>query len=134
MTLWRRFRFSASHRLHAEGVSAERNREIFGKCNNPFGHGHNYVVEVGVTGPVDPKLGTLCPLAPLDRIIRETVVDPFDHRNLNVDVPEFAKLVPTTENLAVVVEQRLRAAWTADLPTLAGVRIFETRNNIFEIQ
>jgi 6-pyruvoyltetrahydropterin/6-carboxytetrahydropterin synthase len=132
IALTRRYQFSAAHRLHASSLSDEANREIFGKCNNPYGHGHNYVLEVTVAGPVD-RFGRAADVAALDQLVRQAIVDPFHHRNLNTDAPEFQHLVPTTENLAVVAEQRLRHAWPPVLPALRGVRIFETQNNIFEI-
>lgn len=132
IALTRRYHFSASHRLHAASLSDGENREIFGKCNNPYGHGHNYVIEVTVKGPLD-RFGRAADIAGLDGVVERNVVRPFDHRNLNTEAPEFADLVPTTENLAAVAEQRLRAAWPESLPALYRVRIFETRNNIFEI-
>ncbi len=133
--LTRRYRFAASHRLHSPQLSEEENCVLYGKCNNPYGHGHNYVVEVTVRGPVDPTLGRAVDLESLDHLVQVTIVKPFDHRNLNQDVAEFmGALVPTTENLAAIVQSRLSAAWPAGLPPLDRVRIFETRNNIFEIK
>lgn len=133
--LTRRYRFSASHRLHSDALTPERNREIYGKCDNPFGHGHNYTLEVTVSGAVDPKLGRAADIPTLDRTVRDAVLDSLDHRNLNRDVPEFSSgLVPTTENLADVVRDRLRNNWNSSLPPLRRVRIFETRNNTFEIE
>ena len=133
--LTRRFRFAASHRLHSPQLSEEENGSLYGKCNNPYGHGHNYVVEVTVRGPVDSQLGRVADLEQLDQLVHANIVKQFDHRNLNEDVAEFSgPLVPTTENLAAVVQARLSTAWPAGLPPLDRVRIFETRNNIFEIQ
>lgn len=133
--LTRRYRFSASHRLHSPAMTDEENRAAFGKCDNPFGHGHNYSLEVTVAGPIDPKLGRAADLAELDRTVKQSVIEKLDHRNLNVDVPEFrGDYVPTTENLASVIRTRLLSDWPANLPRLARVRIFETRNNIFEIE
>jgi 6-pyruvoyltetrahydropterin/6-carboxytetrahydropterin synthase len=133
----RRYRFSSSHRLHTPALSDERNRAVYGKCNNPYGHGHDYVMDVTIRGQLDPRLGRLIPIAQLDLFIRSTIVDAFDHRNLNLDVPEFATLVPTTENLAEVAAQRLAAAWPLAFPGSAAipekVRIWETKNNIFEV-
>ncbi len=133
--LTRRYHFAASHRLHSPQLSEEENCALYGKCNNPYGHGHNYVVEVTVRGPVDAILGRAVNLERLDILAQVNIVKPFDHRNLNQDVPEFmGSLVPTTENLAAVVYDRLTHAWPGDLPSLHRVRIFETRNNIFEIK
>lgn len=133
--LTRRYHFSAAHRLHSPQLTPERNREVYGKCDNPFGHGHNYTLEVTVAGPVDARLGRAADRFLLDRTVRRAVLDALDHRNLNCDVAEFGgNLVPTTENLAAVVRARLRKCWDPGLPPLARVRIFETRNNIFEIE
>ncbi|MGB9609696.1 MAG: 6-carboxytetrahydropterin synthase [Bryobacteraceae bacterium] len=133
----RRYRFSASHRLHAPQLAAERNREVYGKCNNPYGHGHDYVMDVVLAGRLDPGRGRLLPLEMLDEFVRRVWLDQVDRRNLNVDLPEFAALVPTTENLAFVAAERLRQAWPhwfAGWPAeLEKVRIRETRNNIFEV-
>ncbi len=135
--LGRRYRFSASHRLHTELLSPERNREVFGKCNNPHGHGHDYVMEVVLAGPVDPAAGRLVPLDMLDHFIRRVWLDQVDRRNLNLDMAEFAGLVPTTENLAAVAARRLAGAWphwfAGRAARLEKVRIWETPNNIFEL-
>ena len=125
----RRYLISASHRLHAEALSAAQNRSTYGKCNNPHGHGHNYVVEVVVTGPVDPAPGMVINLADLDRIVRERVLDRFDHTNLNLD-PIFANQVPTTENLTREIFILLRDQLPAG--RLERVRVEETENNFFE--
>jgi 6-pyruvoyltetrahydropterin/6-carboxytetrahydropterin synthase len=133
----RRYRFSASHRLHAPELSEERNREVYGKCNNPYGHGHDYVMDVTLRGPLDTRLGRLVSVDQFDQFVRCTIVDAFDRRNLNMDVPEFATLVPTTENLALVAAHRLAAAWPLAFPGCAAlpekVRIWETPRNIFEV-
>lgn len=135
--LTRRYHFSASHRLHSDRLSEAANQETFGKCNNPFGHGHNYEVEVTVRGPVDDLTGRVVDVRNLDDLVQEHIVRPFDHRNLNVEVPEFQQLVPTTENLGVVVQKRLKEAWNTAFaaagPTLERVRIYETARNIFEL-
>src|SRR5579875_1597410 len=96
--LSRRYRFSASHRLHVEAFSAERNRQMFGKCNNPYGHGHNYVVQVTIAGPVDPTTGMVVNLADLDQFAAAELLDRFDQTNLN-EHDIFACVVPSTENL-----------------------------------
>jgi 6-pyruvoyltetrahydropterin/6-carboxytetrahydropterin synthase len=125
----RRSSLSASHRLHSDALSAEENQAAYGKCNNPHGHGHNYVVEVLVGGPVDPETGMVVNLAALDDVMRKRVLDRFDHTNLNLD-PLFAHCVPTTENLCRAVFGLLKGA----LPVgeLESVRVEETENNFFE--
>ena len=125
----RRYMLSASHRLHADALTVEDNRAAYGKCNNPHGHGHNYVVEVLVGGPVDPETGMVVNLADLDLVVRQRVVKRFDHANLNLD-PEFVNRVPTTENLCRVVFDLLNGALPAG--ELECVRVEETENNFFE--
>lgn len=133
----RRYRFSSSHRLHSPVLSEGENREVYGKCNNPYGHGHDYTLDVSVTGALDPVRGRLVPLDRLDQLVRQVVLDPMDRRDLNTEVAEFTALVPTTENLAAVIAQRLASAWPIAFPGEAArfekVRIWETRNNIFEM-
>ena len=125
----RRYMLSASHRLHSDALSVEENRTTYGKCNNPHGHGHNYVVEVLVGGAVDADTGMVVNLAALDEVVRKKVLDRFDHTNLNLD-PYFKNRVPTTENLCRAVFGLLKDA----LPTveLEQVRVEETENNFFE--
>jgi 6-pyruvoyltetrahydropterin/6-carboxytetrahydropterin synthase len=134
--LTRRYQFSASHRLHSVALSDLANQDLYGKCNNPYGHGHNYEVEVTVKGPVDDRTGRVVDLKDLDGLVRRHITEPLEHRNLNEEVPEFQQLVPTTENLNVVINERLRAAWAEvfpdALPALERVRIYETARNIFE--
>jgi 6-pyruvoyltetrahydropterin/6-carboxytetrahydropterin synthase len=122
---------SASHRLHTEALSAERNQATYGKCNNPHGHGHNYVVEVRVGGAVDPETGMVIDMVALDETVRTKVIDRFDHTNLNLD-PLFANRVPTTENLCRAVFGLLKDALPAG--KLDRVRIEETENNFFECE
>src|SRR5689334_8165693 len=110
--LTRRYMFSASHRLHSEAMSAEENRSTYGKCNNPHGHGHNYALEVTVSGPVDPVSGMICNLVDLDSCVQANVIEKFDHENLNTR-PEFSRLVPTSENLAEEIFHILRRAFRA---------------------
>jgi 6-pyruvoyltetrahydropterin/6-carboxytetrahydropterin synthase len=125
----RRYLVSASHRLHAEALSEAENRAAYGKCNNPHGHGHNYVVELLVGGTVDAETGMVVNMAALDEVARARVVERFDHANLNLD-PLFANRPPTTENLCRVVFALLKD----DLPAgeLKHVRVEETENNFFE--
>jgi 6-pyruvoyltetrahydropterin/6-carboxytetrahydropterin synthase len=126
--LSRRYRFSASHRLHSEHMSDAENRATYGKCNNPYGHGHNYVLEVTVSGQVDHN-GMVCNLADLDRIVHNEVVTKFDLENLNM-VQEFAGKVPTTENLCAVIYDILKQNFTE--AHLERVRLEETMMNSFE--
>ncbi len=125
----RRYLFSASHRLHTDALSPEENRSAFGKCNNPHGHGHNYVVEVLVGGDVDPETGMVVNLVVLDDLVRTRVLERFDHAHLNLD-PVFMNRVPTTENLCKTVFQLLKGAFGP--ATLECVRVEETENNFFE--
>jgi 6-pyruvoyltetrahydropterin/6-carboxytetrahydropterin synthase len=127
--LGRRYRFAASHRLHSARLSDEENLRLYGKCNNPLGHGHNYVVEICVSGDVDPATGMIANLADLDGFVEREVLDAFDHRSLNDEVPAFRAEVPTTENLCVEIFRRVRAFPNAKLER---VRVEETANNSFE--
>ena len=133
MRVTRRYKFSASHRLHSGALTETENEAVYGKCNNPFGHGHNYVLEVTVRGPVDPVTGRVTALGALDEFVTEEIVSRYDHRNLNEEVEELAGLVPTTEVVSAVIHARLDAGWPANWPALDRVRIWETRNNIFEV-
>ena len=128
IALGRRYHFAASHRLHTAKFSEEENNRVFGKCNNPYGHGHNYTLEVRFSGPVDPATGMIANLADLDAFINERVIEPFDHRSLQDDVPAFRELVPTTENLCMEIFARLR---TFPAAKLEAVRVEETSNNSF---
>lgn len=123
-TLTRQFEFSASHRLSVDGLSDDENRRIFGKCSNPHGHGHNYVVEVTVALSGDDPRTSAVSVSDFDETVIEAVIEPFDHKNLNVEVPEFADLNPSVENIARVIFQRLDAA----LPegSLDNIRVYET--------
>lgn len=125
----RAYTFSASHRLHTDALSAEANRAAFGKCNNPFGHGHNYRVEVTVAGPIDPETGMVLNMATLDSVVQTKILDRFDHMNLNLD-PLFASQVSTTENLTIEVFNTLFDALKP--ARLHKIRIEETENNFFE--
>jgi len=127
--LTRRYLFSASHRLHNDAMTAEENRATYGKCNNPHGHGHNYALEVTVSGRVDGRTGMVCNLADLDKVVQEQVLERFDHENLNT-LRHFDSIVPTTENLCVVIYDILRRAFRA--AHLEKVRLEETLMNAFE--
>jgi 6-pyruvoyltetrahydropterin/6-carboxytetrahydropterin synthase len=125
----RRYALSASHRLHSDALTAEENQAAYGKCNNPHGHGHNYVIEVLVSGAVDADTGMVLNMATLDEVVGNRVIDRFDHTNLNLD-SLFVNRVPTTENLCRAVFELLDGA--IDTVKLAQVRVEETENNFFE--
>lgn len=134
--LTRRYGFSASHRLHSYLLSEDQNNSIYGKCNNPFGHGHNYEIELTLLGPVDRSTGRVVDLAALDRLAQQEILTPLSHRNLNEEVAAFREAVPTTENLAIELNRRLRGAWLSAFPSgpeLETIRIRETDRNICEI-
>jgi 6-pyruvoyltetrahydropterin/6-carboxytetrahydropterin synthase len=127
--LTRRYWFSASHRLHSEAMSEEENRRTYGKCNNPHGHGHNYALEVTVSGPVDDGTGMVCNLVDLDECVQREILDRFGHENLNTMAP-FQQRVPTTENLCREIFDLLQRGFTA--AHLEKVRLEETMMNSFE--
>src|SRR5215471_6880170 len=106
--LGRRYRFAASHRLYTPRLSDQDNFRLYGKCANPYGHGHNYVLEISVSGRVDPATGMIANLADLDGFVQREILETFDHRSLNEEVPAFQKQVPTTENLCMEIFQRLQ--------------------------
>jgi len=134
----RRYGFAASHRLDTPRLTPEENRRLYGKCNNPFGHGHNYVVEVSARGPLDPRTGRAVDLDALDELVRRQVLAPFDHRNLNEDVNSFQEVPPTSENLLLEICRGLKREWKTAFPgkwpRLEKVRIAETPRNIFEME
>ncbi len=130
LTLTRTYEFAASHRLNVPSLGTARNLELFGKCNNPTGHGHNYVLEVTVAGHPDPETGMLADLGALDRRVHELVVDRYDHHNLNEDLPEFADGVTTSEVVAAKIFETLEGKLPA---RLARIRLWETARNLFEI-
>ena len=122
--LTRRSEFSASHYYHNPELTPEENRRIFGKCNNPLGHGHNYTLEVTVRGAVDPRSGFVMDLAELKEVLNREVLDAMDHRFLNKEVPEFRERIPTTENLAIAIWERLEPK--LKVAELHRVRVYET--------
>lgn len=137
-TLTRRYRFSASHRLHTEQLSEAQNAALFGKCNNPYGHGHNYVLSVTVEGPVDADTGLIVNVETLDRMIEATILRAFSHRNLNSDLACFADTVPTTENVVQAIATLLDREWGAWFEghpeaQLAAIHVQETDRNGFEM-
>ena len=129
--LGRRYHFAASHRLHSAQLSEAENCRIYGKCNNLYGHGHNYTVEVRFSGKIDPATGMIANLTDLDAFVNQRVIEPFDHRSLQDEVPAFREAVPTTENLCIEIFQRLK---TFPIAKLEAVRVEETSNNSFEYQ
>jgi 6-pyruvoyltetrahydropterin/6-carboxytetrahydropterin synthase len=138
VSLTRRYRFAAAHRLHSDVLSAEENNSVYGKCNNPHGHGHNYVLEVTVAGPVDSATGMVIELGLLDGTVEREVLERFDHKHLNLDVENFINLVPTTENLCIEIYKLLSAKLGASDGTcsarLQRVRLEETSSNFFEYE
>jgi 6-pyruvoyltetrahydropterin/6-carboxytetrahydropterin synthase len=127
--LTRRYRFSASHRLHSEAFSAQENRAVYGKCNNPHGHGHNYTLAVTLSGTVDDRTGMVCNLVDLDSFVEREVLSRYDLENLNM-LEEFARNVPTTENLCVEIFEILQRGFRH--AHLERVRLEETMMNSFE--
>jgi 6-pyruvoyltetrahydropterin/6-carboxytetrahydropterin synthase len=127
--LTRRYMFSASHRLHSREMSEQENRDVYGKCNNPYGHGHNYMIEVTVSGQVDDQTGMVCNLVDLDSFVHAQIVERYDHQNLNL-LSEFKKQVPTTENLCIAIYEIMKRGFNA--AHLEKVRIEETMMNSFE--
>jgi 6-pyruvoyltetrahydropterin/6-carboxytetrahydropterin synthase len=127
--LTRRYHFSSSHRLHSADMSAEENINTYGKCNNPHGHGHNYTLEVTVSGSVDPATGMVCNLVDLDGFVEREVLSRYDLQNLNT-LQEFAQNVPTTENLSVEIYEILQRGFQK--AHLERVRLEETMMNSFE--
>src|SRR5579872_5317291 len=125
----RRYRFSASHRLYQEGLSAEKNLEVYGKCSNPHGHGHNYILEVTVSGEVAADTGMVCNLADLDEFVHRHVIDPLDISNLN-ESDAFKHTIPTTENLCIFLYDLLKSRFHH--ANVERVRVEETNSNSFE--
>lgn len=128
-TIIRRIDFNAAHQLYSRQLSESENQALFGKCANPHFHGHNYTVWVSLRGPIDPVTGMVFNLGDLKRILKREVEDYLDHKNLNLEVDEFRELVPTAENIARVIHERLERH-LGEL--LHGVRLQETPRNIVE--
>ncbi len=129
-TLTRTYEFAASHRLNVPALSEAQNVELFGKCNNPAGHGHNYVLEVTVCGAPDPRTGMIAPIDKLDESVTKLVLDRYDHKNLNCDLPEFEDKTTTSEAVATAIFDRLNGNLPA---TLERVRLWETARSCFEV-
>ena len=130
MKVCRRVHFNAAHRLYRPDWSDEKNNEVYGKCNNPNFHGHNYVMEVWVEGEVDSETGYVIDLKILKQIINDQIVNEFDHKNLNLDCKEFESLIPTAENIIAVSWKKLRNV--LDPKYTLKLKLWETENNIFE--
>jgi 6-pyruvoyltetrahydropterin/6-carboxytetrahydropterin synthase len=132
VTITRRLRFNAAHRVHNPELSEEENQKLFGKCNNPNWHGHNYTLEVSVKGPIDPKTGYVMDLAAIRDAVTREVIDKVDHRNFNLDVEFMQGIIPTTENIVVefwrVIDPLIRPA------RLARLRLWETENHYVEYE
>jgi 6-pyruvoyltetrahydropterin/6-carboxytetrahydropterin synthase len=136
IAITRRYRFAASHRLHSPALSARENADLYGKCNHPFGHGHDYLLEVTAEGVPDPRTGVLVPVSTLDHLVQEHVLRLFVSKNINLDVPQFANLVPTTENIVRVIARILQSVWDESIgtqATLTRVYVRETDRNSFEL-
>jgi 6-pyruvoyltetrahydropterin/6-carboxytetrahydropterin synthase len=129
VSLGRRYHFAASHRLYSANFSDAENQRLYGKCSNPFGHGHNYTVEVLLTGSVDPDTGMIANLADLDAFVEREIIQVFDHKYLNEEIPAFSQKVPTTENVCREIYRRLQ---TFPFARLEGVKVEETSKNGFE--
>lgn len=132
MKVCRRVNFNAAHRLYRKDWSDEKNDAIFGKCNNPNFHGHNYVMEVWIEGDINPETGYVIDLKILKDIIKEEIVERFDHKNLNLDCSEFENLIPTAENIILVSWNLLRSR--LDEKFKLKLKLWETENNIFEYE
>ena len=130
VTVHRKAHFNAAHRLHEPSLTDQDNEAIFGKCNNPYYHGHNYDLIVSVKGPIDPDTGYVMDMKILKDVVREEVEEPFDHKNLNLDTPEFKDLNPTAENIAVVIWNKLRSR--IDAKYELKITLYETQRNFVE--
>lgn len=127
ITVYRKSHFNAAHRLYRPDWDGQKNDDVFGKCNNPNFHGHNYELEVGVTGEVDPVTGYLIDVKKLKTIIKEEIEDYLDHKNLNLDIPEFKDINPTMENIAILIWNKLREKLEDDFKI--SVTLYETPRN-----
>ena len=130
VSVFRKEHFNAAHRLHNPDWSAEKNKEIFGLCNNANYHGHNYELIIQITGTINPETGYVIDMKDLSVLAQEEVVKKFDHKNLNLDVPEFKNLNPSAENIAVVIYHKLRVKIAAELDL--KIRLYETERNFVE--
>ena len=127
ITVYRKAHFNAAHRLYRKDWDDEKNKSVFGKCSNPNFHGHNYELEVGISGTIDKETGFLIDIEKLKCIIKEEVEDYLDHKNLNIDIPDFKNVNPTMENIAIVIWDRLRNKLESKFKV--SVKLFETPRN-----
>ena len=130
VTVTRRLHFNAAHRVHNPALSDDENRRLFGKCNNPNWHGHNYILDVSVAGPVDERTGYVIDLAPIKDVAQREVIDKVDHRNFNLEVDFMRGLIPTTENIVVAIWRVLAPRITSG--RLTRLVLWETPNNYVE--
>jgi 6-pyruvoyltetrahydropterin/6-carboxytetrahydropterin synthase len=130
VTVYRKEHFNAAHRLNNPNWDEQTNQQIFGKCNNPNYHGHNYLLEVAVSGPINPDTGYVIDMKILSDIIKEEVSERYDHKNLNLDIEEFSNLNPTAENIVVIVWERIRRRLNEKLEL--KIRLYETERNFVE--
>ncbi len=130
VSVFRKEHFNAAHRLHNPLWSAEKNKEVFGLCNNPNYHGHNYELIIQIIGTINPETGYVIDMKELSNLAQEEILSKFDHKNLNLDVPEFANLNPSAENIAVVIYQKLRPKIAAELEL--KIKLYETERNFVE--
>ncbi len=130
VSVFRKENFNAAHRLHNPEWSEEKNSEIFGKCNNPHFHGHNYELVVQVTGPVDPETGFVVDMKVLGDLVKKMVINRFDHRNLNLEIEELSGINPSAENIAIVIYSLLRPHLSENLDL--KIRLYETERNFVE--
>ncbi|HEV2687062.1 MAG TPA: 6-carboxytetrahydropterin synthase [Bryobacteraceae bacterium] len=134
----RRYHFAASHRLYSSRFSEQENWELYGKCTNPYGHGHDYILDITVAGPVDAFSGQVVNVRVLDELVDAKILRDFDHRYLNADIGEFRETVPTSENIIRVMQDRLRSQWhtafPGEWPRLENIKLRETRRNLFELR
>ncbi len=130
VSVFRKEHFNAAHRLHNPLWNAEKNKEVFGLCNNPNYHGHNYELIIQIIGTINTETGYVIDMKELSNLAQEEILSKFDHKNLNLDVPEFANLNPSAENIAVVIYQKLRPKIAAELEL--KIKLYETERNFVE--
>jgi 6-pyruvoyltetrahydropterin/6-carboxytetrahydropterin synthase len=130
VSVFRKEHFNAAHRLFNPDWTDEKNHEVFGLCNNPNFHGHNYELIVQISGTIDPETGYVIDMKYVSDVVQSEVIKKFDHKNLNLDVPEFARLNPSAENIAVVIYQKLRKVFKPELDL--KIRLYETERNFVE--
>ncbi|MCZ2480122.1 6-pyruvoyl trahydropterin synthase family protein [Aquirufa nivalisilvae] len=130
VSVFRKEHFNAAHRLYNTNWSDEKNQEVFGLCNNPNFHGHNYELIVQITGTINPETGYVIDMKEVSQLVQKEIIQKFDHKNFNLDVPEFANLNPTAENIALVIYQKMRAVLATNFDL--KIRLYETERNFVE--